>query len=162
MTLLKLEPGAYRFTARGRDIFGMWNESPPLELEVIPPVWMATWFRVLVIAALIALAFGAHRLRTGRLRKLALEIERLGARREEALEKALGGKSELAGLTPRQKEVLQLIAEGCSTRDIAERLDVSIKTIETHRAHLMDRLDIRDVPGLVRLAIRAGLVSPHD
>ena len=162
VTLLKLEPGAYRFTARGRDIFGMWNESPPLELEVIPPVWMATWFRVLVIAALIALAFGAHRLRTGRLRKLALEIERLGARREEALEKALGGKSELAGLTPRQKEVLQLIAEGCSTRDIAERLDVSIKTIETHRAHLMDRLDIRDVPGLVRLAIRAGLVSPHD
>ena len=58
--------------------------------------------------------------------------------------------------------MLQLIAEGRSTREIAERLDVSIKTVETHRAHLMDRLDIRDVPGLVRLAIRAGLVSPHD
>ena len=162
VTFLKLAPGSYRFMARGRDVFGQWNESPALRVEVVPPFWMTVWFRVLLLALLVAAAFGAHRLRTARLKKLALEIERLGARREEALEKALGGKAELAGLTPRQKEVLQLIAEGCSTREIAERLDVSIKTVETHRAHLMDRLDIRDVPGLVRLAIRAGLVSPHD
>ncbi len=162
VTFLELAPGSYRFMARGRDVFGQWNESPALRVEVVPPFWMTTWFRVLILTLLVAAAFGAHRLRTARLQKLALEIERLGARREEALEKALGGKAELAGLTPRQKEVLQLIAEGCSTREIAERLDVSIKTVETHRAHLMDRLDIRDVPGLVRLAIRAGLVSPHD
>jgi DNA-binding CsgD family transcriptional regulator len=162
VTFLKLAPGNYQFMARGRDVFGQWNESPALRVEVVPPFWMTTWFRVLLLTLLAATAFGAHRLRTARLKKLALEIERLGARREEALEKALGGKAELAGLTPRQKEVLQLIAEGRSTREIAERLDVSIKTVETHRAHLMDRLDIRDVPGLVRLAIRAGLVSPHD
>ena len=59
---------------------------------------------------------------------------------------------ELQVLTPRQREILQLIAEGTSTRDIAERLHVSVKTVETHRAQLMSRLGIRDVPGLVRFA----------
>lgn len=63
-------------------------------------------------------------------------------------------------LTQRQREILQLIAEGRSTREMAEMLDVSVKTIETHRSRMMDRLGIRDVPGLVRFAIRAGLISP--
>lgn len=62
-------------------------------------------------------------------------------------------------LTARQREVLQLIAEGCSTKDIANRLGLSIKTVETHRTELMRRLDIHDVAGLVRYAIRRGLVS---
>ncbi|WP_164013076.1 response regulator [Pyxidicoccus trucidator] len=61
-------------------------------------------------------------------------------------------------LTPRQREVLQLIAEGHATRAIAERLRVSVKTVEAHRAQLMERLDIRDVPALVRLAVWHGLV----
>jgi DNA-binding NarL/FixJ family response regulator len=61
-------------------------------------------------------------------------------------------------LTPRQREVLQLIAEGNSTRAIAERLSVSIKTVEAHRAQMMERLDIHDVPSLVRLAVQHGLV----
>jgi DNA-binding NarL/FixJ family response regulator len=65
----------------------------------------------------------------------------------------------LEGLTQRQREILQLVAEGRSTKEIAGILDVSIKTIETHRARLMERLDIHDVPGLVRFAIRSGLVS---
>jgi DNA-binding NarL/FixJ family response regulator len=60
-------------------------------------------------------------------------------------------------LTPRQRETLQLIAEGHSTKDIAHRLSLSIKTVETHRAQLMDRLGIHDVQGLVRYAIRVGL-----
>jgi DNA-binding NarL/FixJ family response regulator len=62
-------------------------------------------------------------------------------------------------LTPRQREILQLIAEGRSTRDIAQRLHLSVKTVETHRAQIMDRLDIRDVAGLTRYAIRIGLIS---
>ena len=62
-------------------------------------------------------------------------------------------------LTPRQREILQLVAERHSTKDIAGILSISIKTVETHRAQLMERLDIHDVPGLVRFAIRAGLVS---
>jgi DNA-binding CsgD family transcriptional regulator len=65
-------------------------------------------------------------------------------------------------LTPRQREILQLVAERHSTKDIAGILSISIKTVETHRAQLMERLDIHDVPGLVRFAIRAGLVSLDD
>lgn len=68
----------------------------------------------------------------------------------------------LSGLTPRQREILQLIAEGHTTKEIASTLEVSVKTVETHRSQLMDRLDIRDVPGLVRFSIRVGLVSPDS
>lgn len=65
-------------------------------------------------------------------------------------------------LTGRQREILQLIAEGSSTKEIAHRLDLSVKTVETHRAQLMERLEIHDVPGLVRLAIRTGLVRSDN
>lgn len=61
-------------------------------------------------------------------------------------------------LTPRQREVLQRIAEGRSTREIAQTLHLSVKTVETHRAELMRRLGIHDVAGLTRYAIRHGLV----
>lgn len=67
----------------------------------------------------------------------------------------------LAILTPRQRQILQLVAEGQSTRDIAAKLNVSIKTVETHRAQLMDRLGIHEVAGLVRFAIRHQLVDPQ-
>ena len=68
-------------------------------------------------------------------------------------------RAQLDVLTPRQREVLQLVAEGNGTREIAGRLHVSVKTVETHRSQLMERLSIHDVPGLVRFAIRVGLVS---
>ena len=68
--------------------------------------------------------------------------------------------SSLARLTDRQREILQLIAEGNSTKQIAKKLGVSVKTVETHRAQLMSRLDIHDIAGLVRYAMRVGLISP--
>ena len=67
-----------------------------------------------------------------------------------------------AALTPRQREVLQLIAEGQSTKEIARRLDLSVKTVETHRTQLMKQLDIHEVAGLVRYAIREGLISATE
>ncbi len=67
--------------------------------------------------------------------------------------------SALHGLTPRQRLVLELMARGLSTREIARRLGRSVKTVETHRAQLMRRLNIHHVPGLVAFAIRAGLVT---
>jgi DNA-binding NarL/FixJ family response regulator len=65
----------------------------------------------------------------------------------------------LGQLTSRQREILQLIAEGKNTKEIASDLDVSTKTVEAHRLQLMGRLNIHDIPGLVRYAIRSGLVS---
>ncbi|HLN32916.1 MAG TPA: response regulator transcription factor [Gemmataceae bacterium] len=62
-------------------------------------------------------------------------------------------------LTPRQREILQLIAEGQTTKEIARTLHISVKTVETHRMQLMERLDIHDVAGLVKYAIRTGLIK---
>jgi len=69
------------------------------------------------------------------------------------------GDTTFDSLSPRQREVLQLIAEGLSTKEIAFTLQVSGKTVETHRAALMERLGIRDVAGLVIYAVRHRLVS---
>ena len=99
--------------------------------------------------ALRAVARGEHYLSPAVSRTVVAEFVQSGGERRTPLER----------LTPRQREVLQLIAEGSSTKEIAVKLDLSIKTVESHRAQLMHRLDIHDVPGLVRYAIRAGLVS---
>ena len=78
---------------------------------------------------------------------------------DDYLQRVSGTVSPLEQLTSRQREILQLIAEGKNTKEIAAALDISIKTVESHRLQLMDRLNIHDVPGLVRYAIRSGLVS---
>jgi DNA-binding NarL/FixJ family response regulator len=75
------------------------------------------------------------------------------------LERVGGPLSPLEQLTARQREILQLIAEGRNTKEIASDLDISGKTVESHRLQLMERLNIHDIPGLVRYAIRSGLVS---
>ncbi len=62
-------------------------------------------------------------------------------------------------LTSRQREILQAIAEGISTRDIAEKLCISPKTVETHRSQIMQKLNINNVPGLVHYAIRHGIIT---
>lgn len=68
-------------------------------------------------------------------------------------------KDQLEALSPRQREVLRLIAEGRTTKQIAQTLQISVKTVETHRSQLMERLDIHDVAGLVRYAIIVGLIQ---
>ena len=92
-------------------------------------------------------------------RYLSRAIDPDDVRRYERL--ASRGATGLDALTSRQRQVLQMIAEGQGTRQIAERLFLSVKTVETHRAQIMQRLDIRDVPGLVRFAIRHGLLPPE-
>lgn len=73
-----------------------------------------------------------------------------------------GAASSLERLTPRQREILQLVAEGHTTKEIAHALGLSVKTIEMHRAQLMEALDIHDIAGLVRYAIRMGVVSSDN
>lgn len=72
-----------------------------------------------------------------------------------------GGEAAPEVLTARQREVLKLVAGGKSTKEIAFLLNLSVKTVETHRAQIMERLGIRDVAGLVRYALRTGLVPPE-
>jgi DNA-binding NarL/FixJ family response regulator len=62
-------------------------------------------------------------------------------------------------LTPRERQVLQLIAEGKTTKEVAQLLGVSVKTAETHRCHIMEKLGIHDTAGLVRYAIRRGVIE---
>jgi len=66
----------------------------------------------------------------------------------------------LDGLTEREREVLTLIAEGLTNQEIAGRLFISIKTVQTHRAHIMEKLNLHDRTELVRYAIRKGLIEP--
>jgi DNA-binding NarL/FixJ family response regulator len=80
------------------------------------------------------------------------------ARLGSAIEAALSVRRRIRKLSPRQLEVLRQVAEGHTTADIARRLGLSVKTVETHRSELMKRLGIHDVVGLVRYAVRIGLV----
>jgi DNA-binding NarL/FixJ family response regulator len=66
-------------------------------------------------------------------------------------------KGPLARLSPREREVLQLVAEGKSSAEIADALSLSLKTVETYRSRMMHKLDVGDMPGLVRFAIQHGL-----
>jgi len=65
-------------------------------------------------------------------------------------------------LTPREREVLQLVAEGNPNKQIARILSIAVRTVEEHRAHIMRKLDIPDQAGLVRYAVRKGIVSPEQ
>lgn len=65
-------------------------------------------------------------------------------------------------LTPRQCEILRLVANGLTTKEIAKSLFISVKTVETHRGQVMQRLNIHDLAGLIRYALRVGLISLED
>jgi DNA-binding NarL/FixJ family response regulator len=62
-------------------------------------------------------------------------------------------------LTSREREVLQLIAEGHTNREVAHHLKLSVKTVDVHRSHIMEKLNIHDVTGLVKYSIRKGLIK---
>lgn len=79
-----------------------------------------------------------------------------------AIEAAVSVRRRLEKLTPRQMEVLRLMAEGLTTPEIARRLNLSGKTVETHRGEIMKRVGIHDIVGLVRYSVRVGLVSPES
>lgn len=76
----------------------------------------------------------------------------------DAIEAAAAGGA--GPLSPRERQVVQLVAEGRSTKQIAELLKISVKTAEFHRGRVMEKLDIHDTAGLVRYAIREGLITP--
>jgi len=122
-----------------------------------------------VLRALRAGALG-YVVKTDNPAELELAI-RAAARGERFLSSAVAGyaavglkrlnreRTSLERLTPRQREVLQLVAEGHTTKEIAKQLGISVKTAEEYRGELMSALDIHDIASLTRYAIREGLVS---
>ena len=78
---------------------------------------------------------------------------------DDYVSRTSGAPDPLAALTPRQREILQLVAEGHTSKDIARRLGLSYRTVEAHRNQVMKRLDVHDVTGLVRFAVRVGLIA---
>jgi DNA-binding NarL/FixJ family response regulator len=98
--------------------------------------------------------------------RLALDALRRGDRYlssaivKPVIEQAMARSHAEHDLTQRQLEILRLITRGESTRSIAQGLGLSVKTVEAHRAQIMKRLQIHDVPGLVLFAVREGIISP--
>lgn len=78
---------------------------------------------------------------------------------KEFIPSRVGRRPESEGLTERQKEILKLLSQGCTNKQIAKRFSLSVKTIDAHRANIMNKLKIHDLPGLVKYAIRTGLTS---
>ena len=148
-------------------------EALPRVIEKFPSV------KVLILSALVAEEFVSRALRSGAsgymLKYAAVDELEMAIRAvvqnevylSPAISRAIISNymrrgdelSPLEQLTARQREILQLIAEGMNTKEIAGILDVSVKTVESHRLQLMARLDIYDVPNLVRYAIRNGLIQ---
>jgi signal transduction histidine kinase len=95
VTFFGLAPGHYRFEVRGRDVFGQWNASPPLEFEVVPPFWMTLWFRGLALTAAAMLILGLHFVRLRSLRNRNAVLEQLEGQREQALARARRSQAEL-------------------------------------------------------------------
>jgi two-component system, NarL family, response regulator NreC len=109
---------------------------------------------VLKSTGLEALVEGIHEIEAGRL-YLSDGISRL------VLDTFLGRTEPIPDpLSPREQQVLKLIAEGSGTKQVAAALGVSVKTAESHRSRIMDKLGIRETAGLVRYAIRQGLIDP--
>jgi DNA-binding NarL/FixJ family response regulator len=81
--------------------------------------------------------------------------------REEGAAPGASAADPYESLSGREREVLKLVAEGCTNQDIADQLVLSVKTVQAHRARLMEKLGLRDVTHLVRYAVRRGLVDPE-
>lgn len=81
---------------------------------------------------------------------------------DEYVGRVSGATVRTPALTSRQREILQLIAEGRTSKEVASLLDLSVKTVEAHRSQIMRRLGVRDLTALVRYAVREGLVSPES
>lgn len=81
---------------------------------------------------------------------------------QEYLDNSAAARSPLERLTVRQREILQLVAEGHTTREIADMLNVSVKTVESHRSAVMERTRRKDVAGLTRFAIQTGLIQADN
>ena len=85
--------------------------------------------------------------------------KRFAHHQQKTVDGTAGSKKKITQLTPREREVLQLVAEGKANKETALELGIGIKTVEKHREHLMEKLNIHDTAGLTRYAIGAGIIE---
>lgn len=110
-----------------------------------------------LLAAVRAIARGEVFLYPAVAKKLVTDyIARAESKGEEE------ARNTFAALTPREREILALIAEGLSNREIADRLVLSLSTVQTHYAHIMEKLNLQNRAGLIKYAIRQGLIDLED
>lgn len=86
VTFYNLAPGSYELQVRGQDVFGVWGETEPLKLDVIPPFWMENWFKLLVLAVVTVFIISMHRLRLNKLKARNRELVALQVQKEKALQ----------------------------------------------------------------------------
>lgn len=121
VTLANLAPGTHQFQVRGKSPYGIWSETTNLKLKVVPPFWMETWFRILVLMVSLTLLFVVHRKRMAGLHARNVELNKLKNQRELALKVAQKSQQEL-------KETYQGLRKLTSQLDSAredERQDIS-------------------------------------
>lgn len=88
ITFSGLSPGSHEIRVRGRDIFGLWSEADPVKITVVPPYWMTSWFRVMVLTMIALLILAAHQARMNMLQRRNRQLQALQVSREAALERA--------------------------------------------------------------------------
>jgi DNA-binding NarL/FixJ family response regulator len=114
-----------------------------------------------LIAAVRAVARGEAFLSPSMTRALVTDYTQRATPAGSARRESMSVDDTYETLTSREREVLQLVAEGATNQEIADRLQLSIKTVQSHRATVMEKLGLRDLPHLVRYAVRRGLVDPE-
>ena len=95
ITFSGLAPGEHEIRVRGRDVFGLWSEASALTIQVIPPFWMTTWFRLLVLILIALMILSAHKARMNGLQKRNRQLQALQVSREAALERAEKSKAQM-------------------------------------------------------------------
>lgn len=135
LTFVGLAPGRYSLEVRGRDAFGQWSASPPLEFEVVPPFWMTAWFRGLALAAAVLLALGIHVMRLRSLRERNSMLRQLAERLESAKEDERSRISrelhdELGQTLTAAKLNLQMLRPTVADAGAAGRLEDSITMMD--------------------------------
>jgi DNA-binding NarL/FixJ family response regulator len=114
-----------------------------------------------LIAAVRAVARGEAFLSPSMTQALVADYTQRSAKAGSARRGTIAIDDAYETLTSREREVLQLVAEGATNQEIADQLQLSIKTVQSHRATVMEKLGLRDLPHLVRYAVRRGLVDPE-
>jgi signal transduction histidine kinase/ligand-binding sensor domain-containing protein len=163
LTFVGLAPGRYSLEVRGRDAFGQWSASPPLEFEVVPPFWMTLWFRGLALAAVVLLALTVHLVRLRSLRSRNRVLEQLQLQREQALADVRRSQGDLeeayAGL--RQLTMRLKSAEEDERSRISRELHDELgQTLTAAKLNLqMLRTSLTDAGALQRLADAVGMMD---